>query len=186
MFEGGGGTSVTDLVSVLVVLAAGLLVPAGIAKLREPRVARQALGLPARATALVRLIGVGELALAALVLLIGGPILAGVLAATYLAFAVVATRQRAKGASCGCFGASRGPTTLGHVAMNLVAATAAGVGVAVGTVALPDLVAGAPLAGVPLVAAGIVAVATAQLSITTLPEVLAAARRTGSSTGGDA
>lgn len=186
MLDGGGGTAITDVVSVLVVVAAGLLVPAGVAKLRDPWVARQALGLPARATALVRAIGVGELVLAALVLTVGGPALVGLLAATYLAFAVVAARQRSKGASCGCFGASEGPTTLGHVVLNVIAATAAGVGALVGTRTVPALLADAPLAGIPLLAAGVVAVATAQLSITTLPEVLTAARRSSPTAGGDA
>lgn len=183
MLDGGGLAA--DVVAVVVVLAAGLLIPAGIAKLRDPRAAGQALGLPRRAAAsLVRAVGAGELVLAGLVLVVGGPVLAGVLAATYLGFTGVAMRQRSKGASCGCFGATSSPTTLGHVAMNLLAALAAGTGAAIGAApALADLVAGAPLAGVPFLIGAAVAVAAAQITITTLPEVLAAARRTSVTLG---
>jgi hypothetical protein len=173
-----GDGVVAVALAVLVALAAGLLVPAGIAKLRDPAVARRALDLPRRAEPAVRLLGVGELVLAIAVLATGAWPLVAALALTYAGFTVVASRQRARGASCGCFGASRTPTGWHHVLLDgaaaLVTATAAVVGV---TPAAGLVTTAAPLTGVLLAATGAVAVVTLQQLITTLPD-LAVARRT--------
>lgn len=163
--------------AVLVALAAGLLVPAGIAKLRDPAVAREALSLPRRAEPAVRLIGVGELALAVAVLATGAWPVVAALALTYAAFTLVASRQRARGASCGCFGASQTPTGWHHVLLDGAAAMVAATAALVGVASAADLLGAAPLAGVLLVVAGAVAVVTLQQLITTLPD-LAVARRT--------
>lgn len=163
--------------TVLVVLAAGLLVPAGIAKLRDPAVAREALGLPGRAAPLVRLIGAGELALAAAVLATGARPAVVAIALTYAGFTLVATRQRSRGASCGCFGATETPTGWHHVLVDAAIALAAGAAALVGTPAPATLLADAPMAGVPLGVGVLVATASLQLVITALPE-LADARRT--------
>lgn len=170
-----GGLAVT--LAVLVALAAGLLVPAGIAKLRDPAVAREALSLPRRAEPAVRLIGVGELVLAVAVLATGAWQVVAALALTYAAFTLVASRQRARGASCGCFGASQTPTGWHHVLLDGAAAVAVAAAAVVGVVPATELVAAAPLGGVLLVAAGAVAVVSLQQLITTLPD-LAVARRT--------
>jgi hypothetical protein len=179
------GTSVGDVsvvavgLGVLVAVAAGLLVPAGIAKLRAPAVAREALGLPLAADGLVRLLGAAELVLAAVVLATGARPAVAVLAVTYLGFTVVAARQRSRGASCGCFGASDTPTGWHHVALDAVAAAACGAAVLVGAPSVLASAGATPLAGIPLLIAGVVAVASAQLLITALPELAAARRSAG-------
>jgi hypothetical protein len=177
-----GGSAVATVLAVLVAVAAGLLVPAGIAKLRSPAVARTALGLPLRADGLVRMLGAGELVLAAAVLVTAVRPLLALLAAAYLAFTAVALRQRSRGASCGCFGASATPTGWHHVLLDAGAALAVGAATVVGVPSAASLVADAPLAGVPLLVAGVVAVATVQLLITALPELAAARRTAGGAT----
>jgi hypothetical protein len=178
--SGLGGAAVLTL-TVLVALGAGLLVPAGVAKLRAPAVAREALGLPRRTEPLVRVLGVGELALATLVLVTGARLSVVALAGAYAAFTLVALRQRARGASCGCFGASQAPTGWHHVLLDgAVALTASGAAV-VGIAPVTDLLVDAPLGGVPLVLGAAVAVAALQLTITALPE-LADVRRTAGGT----
>lgn len=179
MLDGGSGIDggVVPVLTVLVVLAAGLLVPAGIAKLRDPAVAREALGLPARIEPLVRLLGAGELVLAAAVLATGARPAIVALALTYAGFTVVALRQRSRGESCGCFGASETPTGWHHVLLDGTAALVAAAAAVVGTAAPVALLADAPLSGVPLLLGAGVAVLTLQLLITALPD-LAAARRT--------
>lgn len=175
MLDVGGDVAVA--LTVLVALVAGLLVPAGIAKLRDPSVAREALGLPRSALPLVRAIGVGELVLAALVLLTGARLVVAALAVTYAVFTVVALRQRSRGESCGCFGASDAPTGWHHVLLDGAAALTAAAAAVVGPAPVTELFAGGPLAGVPLLLGAVVAIAALQLTITALPD-LAAARRT--------
>jgi hypothetical protein len=106
--------------------AAALLVLAGASKLRSPLTARAALaaaGLPVGDVA-ARLLGAGELVLGAACLAWPTPLLAGSLAAAYLAFAaVVALLLRRGGAvPCGCFGADAFSASRLHAAMDLVAA----------------------------------------------------------------
>jgi hypothetical protein len=186
-----GGPPVADLavgevvVLVLVTIAAALLVPAGVAKLRHPAVAREALGAPARiGDGSVRLLGVGELLLAAAVLIVGGTVPVALLAGTYLGFTAVAARQRSRGESCGCFGVEAdAPTGLGHVAVDALAATAAAVGA---VLALPSLLSAvladpSPLVA-PLLLGVVVATASAQMLLTALPDLLAAQRETGGAT----
>jgi hypothetical protein len=177
----GGGADVDGgavvVLTVLVALVAGLLVPAGVAKLRDPSVAREALGLPRGSQPLVRILGAGELLLAALVLLTGGRLFVAVLAVTYAVFTAVALRQRSRGESCGCFGASQSPTGWHHVLLDGGAALTAGIAAAVGIAPVAALFVGAPLGGVPLALGAVVAIAALQLSTTALPD-LAVARRT--------
>jgi hypothetical protein len=174
---GASAAGVTLTLAVLVALAAGLLIPAGIAKLRAPGVARTALGLPRRAEPWVRVLGVAELGLAVTVLATAMRPAVAVLGLAYVAFTAVAVRQRSRGESCGCFGASDTPTGWHHVLLDGVAAlsviTAAVLGVPSARVLLGD----APFAGAPLVVAGAIAVVSLQLLITALPD-LATARRT--------
>lgn len=175
--DGGSGAAVTLTLAVLVALAAGLLVPAGIAKLRAPGVARAALGLPRRTEPWVRVLGVAELGLAVAVLATAARPVVAALGLAYVAFTAVALRQRARGASCGCFGASDTPTGLHHVLLDGAAGATVLAAAAVGVPPAVELLADAPLAGVPLVVAGAIAVVSLQLLITALPE-LATARRT--------
>ncbi|MEX1164094.1 MAG: MauE/DoxX family redox-associated membrane protein [Nitriliruptor sp.] len=180
MLELGGDSGAVALtLGVMVAVASGLLVPAGIAKLRAPAVAREALGLPIGAERLVRLLGAGELALAAVVLTTGAGPAVALLAVTYLAFTGVALRQRSRGESCGCFGASDTPTGWHHVIVDAAAAAAAGAAVLVGVPSAVTLIAGGPLAGVPTLVAGLVAVAAVQVVITALPDLATARRAAG-------
>ncbi|MFA9445952.1 MauE/DoxX family redox-associated membrane protein [Egicoccus sp. AB-alg6-2] len=178
---GGVAPVALDGVFVLVLLGAGLLVPAGIAKLRHPVEARDALGLrSAHSLLLVRAVGVGELILAGAVLGVGGRWPSAALAVAYLGFALVAYRQQRRGAACGCFGAASAPAGPTHVVSNTVVAVAAA------ATALP-LGAGAPapawqlgLGPVPTALAVlllVVAVATLQQLFTRLPALRAATRR---------
>ena len=99
--------------------AAGLLGVAGALKLLRPASTAQALraaGLAGAASGggrlgsatIGRLVGGAELALAAGALVVGGRVAAGLLAVTYLGFALFTARllrTAEAGASCGCFGA---------------------------------------------------------------------------------
>jgi hypothetical protein len=165
---------------VVVLLAAGLLVPAGVAKLRAPRIASEALGLRRDHAALVRLVGAGELLLAAWVLSGGGRAATATLALAYGGFTSVAARQRRRGASCGCFGSDSAPTSRIHLGLNLVAAATAGtLTVTGGSLDLVQLVAGAGLLhALALLLAGGAAVASAQLVLTALPDLAVARQRT--------
>jgi hypothetical protein len=177
--------ALVPVLQVVALIAAGLLIPAGITKLRRPGIARRALGDgPLGRDAVVRAIGSGELLLAGWVLLDGSRTSIAALALVYAAFAVVAGWQRRRGAGCGCFGESATPTGRTHVLLDLTVAAAAGglVAIDAATGAGPLLVAAGPLAGAALLLAGATAVAAAQLMLTALPD-LAAARR-GASLGG--
>jgi uncharacterized membrane protein YphA (DoxX/SURF4 family) len=103
-----------------------VLMVAGAAKFVRPlsgQHAFSALGVVAPRT-VVRLVGVAELGLAAVVLLDGGRGPTALLALAYLCFAAGAVRLRRAHVPCGCFGSpSSAPPGLLHVAVNLAAAT---------------------------------------------------------------
>jgi hypothetical protein len=155
--------------------AAGLVLVAGVAKLRRPGATSEALALTRvpNTIGLVRLLGAAEIALALAVLLIGGPWLFGALAVAYLGFVAVAERQRRAGRGCGCFGAATTRVGPLHLGVDAVAAIAAGIAAWQGA---PGVVAILP-AGV--VGAGttlgllVLAVVLAQLTLTSLPDLLA-------------
>jgi hypothetical protein len=174
--------ALAPVLQVVALVAAGLLVPAGLAKLRRPEAVRRALGggLLAR-DAVVRAIGAGELLLAAWILLDGSRASVAALGLTYAAFAVVAVRQQRRGAGCGCFGATTTPTGWAHVVLDLSAVIAAGglVVLDAATGAAPLILAAGPVAGPALVVAGATAVVAAQLVLTALPDLAVARRRTG-------
>ena len=82
--------------------------------LRFPRV------LPARVA--VRIGGAIEVVIGVAALLVGGPVLCALVAASYLAFAgfvVVALRTGAPISSCGCFGKVDTPPSVVHVVLDL-------------------------------------------------------------------
>jgi len=113
---------------------AGLLGLAGIAKLRSPATAGvtlAAIGLRS-AAALVRVLGAGELALAAACIAAPGRLPAAFLATAYLAFggAVLRLRAARAGGGCGCFGDASARAGLWHFALNLAAAAVALIAVA--------------------------------------------------------
>jgi hypothetical protein len=126
---------VGDIGTVIALAGAALLVIAAIAKLRTPGPTAsllRRLRLPA-APAAVRVLGVGELTVAAVALVGGWAMLP--LAVAYLAFTVVAVtvRWRAPRQSCGCFGSSDAPVTFGHVAVTAIVTAGAAVAAATGS-----------------------------------------------------
>ncbi len=95
--------------------------------------------------------GVVELVLGAAALVVGGRVLALAVGAAYLLFAGTVLVARRRGApDCGCFGAVAAPPSLLHVALNVAAAAVAlgAAAVAPGPVAVLDVLAEQPLAGV--------------------------------------
>lgn len=111
--------------------AAGLMLFAGLAKLRSPDPARQALaalGLPADA-ALARVAGAAEAGLGALCLIAAGRPAAIALAVAYLALAATTGARLLRGerqAPCGCFGDASAGIHPGHAVLNLFFAAVAG------------------------------------------------------------
>jgi uncharacterized membrane protein YphA (DoxX/SURF4 family) len=111
--------------------AAGLLCVSGVAKLRAPGTAAQAvrtLGLPAGA-AVIRLAAAGELALGALALIAAGRLTAAVVGAVYAGFAALTVVLARRRAACGCFGSDEAPAgrtqMLLSIALALLCAAAA-------------------------------------------------------------
>jgi hypothetical protein len=118
-----------------IAVAAIVLAVAGVAKLRSPRAAAQALagaGFAVRpGPAAMRAIAGGEIALAAGVLLAPGRATSALLAATYASLALVASALARAGTPCGCFGAEDGtPVSRAHVWLSAAIAVVAAAGVA--------------------------------------------------------
>jgi hypothetical protein len=162
--------------------AAALVVgAAGVAKATRPDAARVALrnaGLPGRAW-LVRLIGIGELAVAAYALGWGGRLGAGSIATAYVAFALFAAvvHRRSRGrASCGCFGSSGAPVGTLHVVVDLAIAAGALVAVVDPVPGIATVAADTPLAGVPFVAFTVLLALLIEVLLTAVPELQAAHR----------
>lgn len=139
-------------------IGAGLLLLAGLAKVRRPAAPGRALvlaGLPGGVGA-VRALGTVELAAALVGLVLGGM---AWLPQTllYVGFTGFVARERRRPASsCGCFGEEAVPLTAVHVVVDGVLALAAGAAVVVGA---PGLL-GAGLAGGAWVALPLAVVAT--------------------------
>jgi hypothetical protein len=96
---------------------------AGLAKLRAPETAAAALGLRAPS---VRVLAGGEFAIGAVCALHPSRLGAGVVAAVYAVFAVVAVVLMRRRVACGCFGDNDFRVTRAHViASELLAASAA-------------------------------------------------------------
>lgn len=159
--------------------AAGLVLVAGVAKLRRPGATSEALALTHVPTSggLVRLLGAAEIALALAVLVIGGPWLFGALAVAYLGFTGVAERQRRAGRGCGCFGATTTRVGPLHLGVDAAAAVAAGVAAwqaapGIGGVLPPGVIGATTTLGLL-----VLAVVLAQLTLTSLPDLLAVRER---------
>jgi len=144
----------TEVMAVAVLGLAVLLGLAGLAKLRRPRPATEALrgaGLPAPA-ALVLVLAVAEVAAAGAGLMLGGRAAPAVLAGAFACLAAgaaigggAAGSVAAGSVACGCFGDDDGPA-LGrrHVVANLAAAGLCLAAVAVAPDGLPQLAARHP------------------------------------------
>ena len=157
-------------------IAALLLAAAGAAKVVDPTNtvgALRKMGLPAPA-AVVRVAGAVEVVLAVAAVVTGAPVLAVLVAVSYLlftGFVLVALGRGLPIGSCGCFGKVDTPPSVLHVVINLGAVVAA-IGVALGDgTGIGDALAEQPVAGVPfllLVAVGGYAAFTA---LTVVPQL---------------
>jgi hypothetical protein len=165
-------------------VAAALLAVAGAEKLWHPDGTRRALvaaGWPAPRPA-VRLGGALEAALGVSAALVGGPLLAAGVAASYLllsGFVLFALTRGTPLSSCGCFGQVDTPPTIGHLTVNLVAAAVAA-GVAAGpTVRIEATIGRQPLLGVPFVVLAGTAAYLVYLMLTSSARLLAVRRGAG-------
>jgi hypothetical protein len=174
--------AVLELSGPLVIVAA-VLAAGGVSKVVDPEPTRAMLAsmgvrVPAGAA---RAMGVVELVVGVAAALVGGPVLAGLVAVAYLTFAVVAARLVRLGdaaASCGCFGRLSSRATSLHVAADLVAAGVAVAAAVTGTSgaigALEELGWVSGIAYLALAALGTWAFVAV---LTVLPGALVAARR---------
>lgn len=152
-----------------------LLVAGGALKVVRPADTARALAalrLPGASRLAVR-VGAGVEVLAGVgALVVGGRVLAGLIAVAYLGFAgvvVLALRRRLPLRSCGCFGVVESPPVALHAVLDLVAAGAAGA-VALGPApSLASVLGSQPLGGAPLAALVVVVAYLAYLALTTLP-----------------
>jgi hypothetical protein len=167
-------------------IAAVLLAAGGAAKAVRPRDTAQALTavgmrfpqlLPARVA--VRVGGTLEAAIGVAALLVGGPVLCALVAASYAAFAafvVVALRTGAPISSCGCFGKVDTPPSIVHVVLDVAFAGVAAAAAFTGAVALPDVLADQPLLGIPFVLLLVIGCSLVFLAFTSLPKTMAVVR----------
>ena len=171
----------------LYLVAAGLLVVAGVAKAARPDDTARALasllpGPPAAARVmrwLVRTGALAEAALGAVAIAVPRPATAALVALSYVCFfGVVACARRRGGplATCGCFGRPDTPPTAVHLVVDLVLAVAAAI-VAVGAPRHGTLVtqlAHQPWAGVPLLFVSAVGLWLTALALSALAALTAA------------
>jgi hypothetical protein len=167
-------------------IAAVLLAVGGAAKAVRPRDTAQALTavglrfprvLPARVA--VRIGGAIEVVIGVAALLVGGPVLCALVAASYVAFTgfvVVALRTGAPISSCGCFGKADTPPSIVHVVLDLLFAAVATAAAFTGDVALPDVLRDQPLAGIPFLMLLVIGCALVFLAFSALPKTMAAVR----------
>lgn len=132
-------------------VAAGLMLFAGLAKLRSPGAAQAALsafGLPA-GLMFARGIGAAEAAVGALCLVAPGRPAAIALAAAYPALAAATGVRLARGqrqAPCGCFGNASATLHLGHLVLNLAFAAVAAAAVLAPPTSLAEMLGRGPAA----------------------------------------
>lgn len=154
------------------VTAAGLLAMGGALKLARPAPAARALRslhVPA-GPATIRLVGLGEVAVAVAVVAFGGAVSFAAQALCYVGFVVVATAfwRRGELPSCGCFGEVESPPSVLHVVVTAVGALVSAHAALVGA----PSPAHQPLAA----AAGVLALAPVYLLLVDLPRLMAAVR----------
>src|SRR5262249_12676714 len=133
--------------------------------------------LPARSA--VRAGGFVEAVIGIAALVVAGPLLCALVAASYLAFAtfvVVALRSNAPISSCGCFGKVDTPPSAVHVIIDVAFAGVAVAAAFTGDVALPDVLGDQPLLGLPFVMLLAIGCCLTFLAFTALPKTLAAVR----------
>jgi hypothetical protein len=122
-------------VTALVGAAALLLLAAGALKVADPGPTAAALTARRKAAvspAVVRAGGVAEAALGAATLVVGGPVLAALVAVAYAAYTLWVGAALRQGAPCGCFGEPDTPARPAQLVVDAGFAVAAAVGAAVG------------------------------------------------------
>jgi Methylamine utilisation protein MauE len=164
----------------LVSVPAAVLVVAGVAKLRSPAAAGEALraaGLPSGSVP-ARVVGAAEAAAGAAVLAAPSRpalVLAAALYAALAWFAMRLLRPAAEAASCGCFGADAPPSRV-HVLFDAGAALLLAAAALAPPPGIPALAGRAPLAGAGLVVACATAAYAVTLVLAHLPAAAAAYR----------
>ncbi len=166
----------------LYLVAAALLVGAGVAKVLRPSDTARALkslpGLSGIPTGLLReatrVGAAAEVVLGLVALTAPRPLTGSLVAASYVLFAAVTAIVRVRGgalSSCGCFGRSDTPASWLHVVLDLLLAVAAAAvaSSAQGTATTFGVLAHQPWTGVPLLFASAVGVWLTYLAMTALP-----------------
>jgi hypothetical protein len=167
-------------------IAAVLLAVGGAAKAVRPRdtaLALSAVGLkfprllPGRVV--VRVGGAVEAVVGVAALLVGGPVLCALVAASYLAFVgfvAVALRTGAPISSCGCFGKVDTPPSVVHVLLDVGFAGVAAAAAFTGDVALPEVLDHQPLLGIPFLMLLAIGCSLVFVAFSSLPKTMAAVR----------
>ena len=119
----------------------------------------------------VRIVAIGEILVAATVLLAGGVLAAALLMLAYLSLALVAWRlvRRAPGQDCGCFGKVGEPVSWWHVTVNVAGAATAAAAIVLPAPSVLHQLTSAGALTVPLVAATVMAAVLIYLVMTALP-----------------
>jgi Methylamine utilisation protein MauE len=123
---------------------------------------------------LVRLFGIGEMAVGVAATLTGWPPLAALVAMAYAGFAgfvAAALRRGTPLQSCGCFGTDDLPPTRIHLVTNIGCCLMAGAAAVTRVDGLPSVLADQPLAGIPFLVLVAVTVWFLYLLLTLLPTV---------------
>lgn len=161
-------------------VACVLLAAAGVAKAIDPVTtvgALRGVGVRVPGTA-VRVGGAVEAVLAVTAALSGAPVLAAVVALSYLGFTgfvVVALTRRVPIGSCGCFGRVDTPPSAVHVILDLGAVVAAGgAALAGGSAGLVEGYGDLPLAGLPFLLLVVTGAYAAFAAMTVVPQLAAA------------
>jgi hypothetical protein len=165
---------VSDALAPVVWILAALLAIAGVAKLRHPAPAANAMARAGFGAGLsgARLIGLLECGVGAWALLDPGVPALGTLALAYATLASgIWAMRRAEVADCGCFGesASLQPSRL-HLAVNLMAAATCAVAALSPPPGLRTAIDRAPLEAVALIAGVAAAILLSYLAFTALPQ----------------
>jgi hypothetical protein len=176
----------------LYLIAAALLVVAGMAKTARPGDTARALGeiVPAwagpvltrrRLLTVIRLGALFEAALGLVAIVFPRPVTAILVATSYALFAGVVLYARSRGgalSSCGCFGRADTPATMLHALVDVIFAAAciAVAATAPSSGSLMTLPGHQPAAGVPLVFVSVVGLYLSYLTLAVLPSVEGARR----------
>ena len=134
-----------------------VIVASGVAKIVSPdgfASLLRSLGLPQRRSLAV-LAGIVEVVLGTAALLLGGVLVAALVAVAYAVFAVVILLARRSGAQdCGCFGVASAPPSILHAVVNLASGLVAAAIAVIGDVPwIGEVLADQPALGVPYVIA---------------------------------